>query len=263
MRETVDIDINNGNLIAKQTDCWEQRGDSTIYLFTEAFNKVKNNIKRNFSLKLCLADHNKLPYSLSDFKQNKNTIPCWLFHKWETVGIKDYDLTCEEIKNNGKSNYIIDKIFWIGNIKTNPIRQKLVNMESEHFSFINSGDWLANEKTSNDYVRIENHTNYRFLLDIEGRGYSARGKILMFSGRPLFYQERDLNEYWFYDTKPFEHYIPIKRDLSDLEEKVIWAKNNKEVVDKITKNALEFAENNLKRQNAINRYCEIIMREGT
>lgn len=263
MIETLDIVVDNGEIITQQNKCFEQRGDSTIYLFKEAFKKIKNNIKKNFNLKFFLGDHNKLKYSLCDSKQNENTLPCWLFHKWETVGITDYDTTCEKIKNNGNSNHIFNKLFWIGNIKTNQIRQKLVDIKSEHFCFINSGDWLGNEKTSNKYVRIEDHTDYEFLLDVEGNGYSARGKMLMFSGRPLFYQERNLNEYWFYNTKPFEHYIPIKRDLSDLEEKVIWAKNNKDTVTQIAKNALIFAENNLKTQNAIDRYCDIIMREGS
>ena len=39
-------------------------------------------------------------------------------------------------------------------------------------------------------------------------------------------QESQFYEHFYKDLKPFEHYIPFKRDLSDLMEKIQWAKDN-------------------------------------
>jgi hypothetical protein len=48
---------------------------------------------------------------------------------------------------------------------------------------------------------------------------------------------------WFSEfLKPFVNYIPIKYDLSDLIEKIEWVKNNDELAEKISKNALEFVD---------------------
>jgi glycosyltransferase involved in cell wall biosynthesis len=48
---------------------------------------------------------------------------------------------------------------------------------------------------------------------------------------------------WFSEfLKPFVNYIPIKYDLSDLIEKIEWVRNNDELAEKISKNALEFTD---------------------
>jgi hypothetical protein len=48
-------------------------------------------------------------------------------------------------------------------------------------------------------------------------------------------------ECWFSEfLKPFVNYIPIKYDLSDLIEKIEWVRDNDELAEKISRNALEF-----------------------
>ena len=43
-------------------------------------------------------------------------------------------------------------------------------------------------------------------------------------------QDSPYYEHFYKDLKPYEHYIPVKRDLSDLEEKIIWARENDDAV---------------------------------
>ena len=50
---------------------------------------------------------------------------------------------------------------------------------------------------------------------------------------------------WFFKPlKPYVHYVPLKHDISDLIEKIEWAKNDG-LCKQISKNASEFALNNL------------------
>jgi hypothetical protein len=42
---------------------------------------------------------------------------------------------------------------------------------------------------------------------------------------------------------PFVHYIPIKYDLSDLQDKIMWVMQHDQEAENIAKNALEFARN--------------------
>ena len=45
-------------------------------------------------------------------------------------------------------------------------------------------------------------------------------------------------EEWFYhDLKPWEHYVPIKKDFSDLKEKVEWLRQNDEEAKRIVNRA--------------------------
>jgi hypothetical protein len=47
----------------------------------------------------------------------------------------------------------------------------------------------------------------------------------------------DYYEWWYTYLLPNVHYIPVKKDLSDLQEKIIWARNNDEKAHEIALNA--------------------------
>lgn len=48
-------------------------------------------------------------------------------------------------------------------------------------------------------------------------------------------QDSNYYEYFYNQLVPGEHYIPVKRDLSDLVDKILWAKENDEEAQKIGK----------------------------
>ena len=51
---------------------------------------------------------------------------------------------------------------------------------------------------------------------------------------------------WFYDAlKPYEHYIPIEKDVSDLIAKIEWARSHDAECIQISRNARRFVEKNL------------------
>ena len=55
-------------------------------------------------------------------------------------------------------------------------------------------------------------------------------------------QESAYFEHFYPRLEPFRHFIPLKRDLSDLIEKIKWAKENDEKVAEIVKAANQLAE---------------------
>jgi spore maturation protein CgeB len=60
------------------------------------------------------------------------------------------------------------------------------------------------------------------------------------------------------DLKPYVHYIPVKADLSDLEEQYQWAEEHPQEAKQIAANALEYAQKNLTSKVAILKYSEIL-----
>ena len=42
----------------------------------------------------------------------------------------------------------------------------------------------------------------------------------------VFKQDSHYYEHFYHDLQPMVHYIPFERDLSDLEEKIKWAKSH-------------------------------------
>jgi hypothetical protein len=63
--------------------------------------------------------------------------------------------------------------------------------------------------------------------------------------------------------QPFQHYIPIKEDLSDFDQMFMWAESNPVECKKIAENAFNFAQEKLKRDDALARLKNILFKLGT
>jgi len=96
------------------------------------------------------------------------------------------------------------------------------------------------------------------LIDFPGCGFSARVKHLLWSHRPLLLVNRDTKEYYYEHLKEWEHYIPVKSDLSDLVEKAQWCVGNYDKARIIAENAYEFSKKYLTRDACYKRWDELI-----
>lgn len=86
---------------------------------------------------------------------------------------------------------------------------------------------------------------YKYQLNIDGTVAAYRFPYLLASNAVVFKQESPFYEHFYKKLVPHKHYIPVKRDLSDLVEKIKWAQENDNEVQKITKNAQRFVRDNL------------------
>ena len=71
---------------------------------------------------------------------------------------------------------------------------------------------------------------YKYQLNIDGTVAAYRFPYLLGGGALVFKQDSNYYEYFYKSLKPNVHYIPFKRDLSDLKEKIQWAKENDDKV---------------------------------
>lgn len=157
------------------------------------------------------------------------------------------------------------KIAWYGNIyspasntieyTTRPLLIEFSNQYPHLFHFRHS-PLDAKEK----FVTIpEMIREYYYVLDIGGNGYSGRLKYLLFTNRPLFLVERRWIEYFHTDLQPYEHYIPIHANLSNLVEQALWAQQHAVECKRMALNALNFAKTNFTTENLSRRYREVIV----
>jgi len=84
-------------------------------------------------------------------------------------------------------------------------------------------------------------------------------KYFLWSNRPVLLVDRPYKEYFFEHLKEWEHYIPVKRNLSDLMPKIVWCFKNPEKAKEIAANALEFSKTHLTREACYSRWNEIIV----
>jgi hypothetical protein len=87
-------------------------------------------------------------------------------------------------------------------------------------------------------------SKYKYQIDLGGGGGTTWGGTISKLMMPgvLFHHET-VNMDWFYDIMvPWEHYVPVKWDLSDLREQYELAEKDPELMKKISSQATKFAE---------------------
>ena len=245
----------NGKLIYKVIDKgYDVRNDSTFWCIQKA-DEIYN--WNDFSeLIIYTDDYEK---NINDFTYSKNNsyhnlIPDFNFHAWPNFNIDDYDKIIKEIDKASICGYKLFKVGWIGYLKSSPLRSKLFNVGNKHSDLLDIYDseistWICIP----DLVKT-----YAILIDIEGSGYSGRFKHLLWSRRPILLIDRPHKEFFFKYLIEWYHYIPVKRDLSDLIEKTKWCMDNYDIALKIATNAFEFSKLYLTRSSCYNEWNNVI-----
>ncbi|WP_029274507.1 glycosyl transferase family 90 [Pedobacter borealis] len=245
----------------------QTRGHATAKMITDCLKQITTNKDLHFRFfindkPLAGYDENCFYYCINDESKKGYLFPDFAFESWSEAGITNFSDTVKQIEEHGKSNWIDNRLFWIGNVQTNKIRSKLLEIGLENNSVFHFQDTYVDNfvlhKKDVPYLSLPDHTKYKYLLDIEGNSYSARLKFLFFSQRVLFIQDRSWKEYFHYKLKPYEHFIPVKNDLSDLQQQYEMIENDATLYQKIVANALTFAHEHLTYNAAISYMVEAI-----
>ena len=260
-----------GGFRIRCTDGYQSRQEATTHLLLEAVKTISHDLKPGRSVRVWTTDRPPerprrpvLAYSAPEGARNVVAVPDFTVWNWPDVGIDDYTRVCERIVEAGAEPPVDPRLFWIGNVATSPHRQRLMDVAAGdpriHAVAI---QWVKEDRPEHrpsetamstrdaNHLSLPDHCRHAYLLDVEGVGYSARLKFLLFSRRPVFLQDRPWREFYFDRMEPFRHYIPVRRDLSDLSERLDWAQAHPEECAAIADQALEFARQHLTREAAI------------
>jgi len=90
-------------------------------------------------------------------------------------------------------------------------------------------------------VSMEFHAQHRYLVDIDGvaNAWGFFDKLLM--GSCVLKVESSYRQWFYEDIRPWEHYVPVKSDLSDLAEKIDWCFNEETKAMEIARAGQEYA----------------------
>ncbi|CAK5275152.1 unnamed protein product [Mycena citricolor] len=87
----------------------------------------------------------------------------------------------------------------------------------------------------------EESYKYKYVLDVDGNSFSGRYLGLLRSGS-LVFKSTAFAEYFTPWLIPYEHFIPVRPDLSDLAAKIAWAQKNDKEAHRIQESGRRFAE---------------------
>ena len=185
-------------------------------------------------------------------KNFARVIPDYCFDHWQTVGIDDYEqlrLQLSSINQPAER----DMIGWRG--ASNMWRQPLIDLDDKINFDCEEIKWNhSNPKklTATNYLSfLELATKYRFLIDVRGRGWSGRLKLLLCAPRVTFIVQREFEEFFFPYLEPWQHYVPVKQDFSDLSSNLARVRSDQSLENYIIDNVKMFASEHLTRQHAL------------
>jgi len=108
------------------------------------------------------------------------------------------------------------------------------------------------------FISEEHLADYRYVVNVQNNAFADRLWRHLALGNVVF-QEKWFFQEFFYDMLlPWVHFIPIKTDLSDLCEKVAWAKENEEKSRVISENGRSFVRDKLRLED-VNLYVATLI----
>ncbi len=158
-----------------------------------------------------------------------------------------------DIPWNKKNN----KLFWRGR-QSSDYNSLSTILVKKYFNYKNKNIDISYENNNNlkynDFSRniVTDHEilKSKFLIYLENHDTLVDLKCKMFSNSVIF-MVKPTRSSWFMEELliPNTHYILIKNDLSDLEEKYNWALKNQHICRQIVKNSNDFVNNFLNLEN--------------
>ncbi|TDG44736.1 hypothetical protein AWZ03_008877 [Drosophila navojoa] len=125
-----------------------------------------------------------------------------------------------------------------------------INASITNFFFFRNEEHKYGPKVP--HISFMEFFRYKYQLNIDGAVAAYRLPYLLAGGSLVFKQDSHYYEHFYSKLVPYKHFVPIKRDLSDVIEKIEWARANDLRVKEIVANARAFVEENLLPQHI---YC--------
>jgi hypothetical protein len=261
--------VDGQQLIREDKYSFEGRNDHTFALISDAFDRLKipfQTIHVNTGDKPCAKEWQGRPvlsYSTTD-NDLSHCCPDFVFNHWHVISELPYDKACKkflQIKGKPKTN----QCGWRG-VFTCPEREIFAAKAKNNSDFdVEEVSW---DKSCTPYRPVNGVTmeeafkRWRYLIDIEGAGYSGRLKMLLAGSRLVFIVDRPYQEFFMPMLIPYVHYIPVKRDLSDLEEQMAFIRARPELEERIIGCMNAFWRAHLSREAAVRRWQDLLLLHG-
>ena len=203
---------------------YKDRAESMKQMIKDTLNKYQINDLEIF-INLMDNPYNN-PYFISfSYTTNStiNTVPNFSFYQWDHPKTANFfDIKKNILDNKFQWDDKENKIMWSG-INSNKIREQFNNFvkNSNLYEF----NLIESYSTNPKYYKLTDHTKYKYLLDLEGVGYSGRVPYLLLTGSCVILLEntnpnRDYNLYYSKYFKEDIHYLKIQYTINDTMESI-------------------------------------------
>ena len=107
-----------------------------------------------------------------------------------------------------------------------------------------------------NWVEKEDMVKYKYILDIDGHASTWDATAWKLNSGSVILKSESIWSQWFYDGyKEWVHYVPIKDDFSDIQEKYRWCESNQEQCETMIENCKRLFQETYRHTNVI-KYIE-------
>jgi len=105
----------------------------------------------------------------------------------------------------------------------------------------NAVSWLLQRGIFRTHVPMVRHADYKFLIDIDGiaNSWSFFEKLLL--GSCILKVESPFEQWFYREIAPWQHFVPVSHDLSDLIERIDWCLQHEAQAGAIAERGQQFA----------------------
>lgn len=220
----VQCEQKSGVLKFTHARCYESRGISVEKMIRDCI--ARFNIQQDFNF---IVNTDDVPrgrldhvpiFHFCNAENFDSLFPDFFYESWPEIKVKsssDETAALRHLNELPSTN----KIGWIGTLLCDKRREIYNTFCSDERFEILPIEWKRQAdgtlNASNYMSYYEQYKKWRFFLDIEGGGWSARLKTLLTIPRVTFVVDRKWKDWCWNFLKPWEHFVPIKNDLSDLD----------------------------------------------
>ncbi|CAH2067126.1 unnamed protein product, partial [Iphiclides podalirius] len=129
------------------------------------------------------------------------------------------------------------------------VNPDLFNVSLTNFFFYR--DKEAQYGPKQPHISFFKFFDYKYQINVDGTVAAYRYPYLLAGGGMVLKQESPFYEHFYHQLREWEHYVPVASDLSNLVERIKWARNHDKEAHDIANNARKFASENLLPQNII------------
>jgi hypothetical protein len=142
-------------------------------------------------------------------------------------------------------------------------RPRLILFSKEHPDLLDAGftspyyldeelkKWFEKYDYFRPFIYNQDQLAYKYLIAIDGNTFPSSVDWQLLSNSVMIKNESQFLEWYYEALEPYVHFVPFKQDLSDLEEKINWVKQNDRKARQIAETATRFALDNLSNEAVI------------
>ncbi len=156
----------------------------------------------------------------------------------------------------------INRVAYVGRIdrgsKYNYTERRDIDMNPRHYFFSDAVPKM-NIDCSKYWINSQDLVKYKYILDIDGMASTWDATAWKLNSGSVLFKTDSCWKQWFYEEfMPWIHYIPIKDDFSDLDEKFVWCEEHQPACEIIIQNAMDFFQKVYRHQNVVKYTLSII-----